>query len=299
MGFFDALEKADGQRVALAQALSDLMEGGKQTARNVRGAAQDPQFWRDVGQGLQDVGNRGVAGVVGAPVDLAALPFRAVGLGHPAPVGGSEWLGQKMQDAGMVSPERRPVPEFLAAVALPGAQAKAARGISMGADAIANAGPGPLPGSMAAQLGAISPDGYKNVLAAYRSGQLNGNLRLGDVTEGQGTRLAEKGAKSNTRDVVLTEDGFNKIYRDHVLGDGFTPEEMALFTKQAMAKQSHVIRDPGKGNQHAALINYKFLDPVTKRTYDAMMPLKSDGEFLEVRSVYPDGLPARPKKKNP
>jgi hypothetical protein len=62
-----------------------------------------------------DVINRGtIAGTLGTPVDLANTALQAVGLGSEKPVLGSEWIGDKMQQAGMVSPERRPVAEFAA-----------------------------------------------------------------------------------------------------------------------------------------------------------------------------------------
>jgi hypothetical protein len=62
-----------------------------------------------------DVINRGtIAGTLGTPVDLVNTALQAVGLGSEKPVLGSEWIGDKMQQAGMVSPERRPVAEFAA-----------------------------------------------------------------------------------------------------------------------------------------------------------------------------------------
>jgi len=77
-----------------------------------------------------DVLNRGLVGsVLGAPVDTANMVLSGVDWAankmakttgtapeqHWAsenPVGGNEWFGQKMQEAGMVSPTRRPKTEF-------------------------------------------------------------------------------------------------------------------------------------------------------------------------------------------
>jgi len=77
-----------------------------------------------------DVLNRGLVGsVLGAPVDTANMVLsgidwaankmaKATGTApeqpwaSEKPVGGSEWFGQKMQEAGMVSPTRRPKTEF-------------------------------------------------------------------------------------------------------------------------------------------------------------------------------------------
>jgi hypothetical protein len=112
-------------------------------------AIKDPQFRADVKRGLLDAGNRGaVAATLGAPVDAingllnAALMsggvaghklgiLRADQMPNPVtmPVGGSEWIGQKMQNAGIVSENRNPVAEALASVAVPAAMNKAGRGL--------------------------------------------------------------------------------------------------------------------------------------------------------------------------
>ena len=104
-------------------------------------ALLDPQFRKDVRQGLTDAANRGaVAGLLGGPVDMATGLLNAALMGGgylgnkagllsasqmPRPivnaVGGSEWIGQKMQDAGMVSGNRNQVAEMLAGVAIPAA----------------------------------------------------------------------------------------------------------------------------------------------------------------------------------
>lgn len=108
-------------------------------------ALRDEQFRADIRNGLLDALNRGaVAGTLGAPVDLTANAMNAVlmgggVLGHKLgligaaqmpqpvemPVGGSEWIGQKMQNAGMVSPQRNAIAEALSSVAGPAAMVKA------------------------------------------------------------------------------------------------------------------------------------------------------------------------------
>lgn len=121
-------------------------------------ALRDPQFRRDVMNGLTDAANRGgVAGVLGGPVDLATMAMRPFGYSVEKPVGGSEWVGQKMQDAGFVSPNRNALAEALASVAVPGAMAKAGPALyAAEQNAMMNAmAPGPRSGSAAAQLGMI------------------------------------------------------------------------------------------------------------------------------------------------
>lgn len=110
------------------------------------GFLQDKDSQRAVGRGLLDAANRGwIAQTFGAPVDMATqavnLGIAGAGyLGHKAGLlkqppalldavsvpGSSEWIGQKMQNAGMVSPERNPIAEagmgLLSPVAFKGAQ---------------------------------------------------------------------------------------------------------------------------------------------------------------------------------
>lgn len=65
-------------------------------------------------QTLYDASNRGlVAGTVGAPVDASNALLALLGLGSKKPVMGTEWIGDRMQDAGMVSNQRNPFLENL------------------------------------------------------------------------------------------------------------------------------------------------------------------------------------------
>lgn len=73
-----------------------------------------------------DVLNRGmVAGAIGAPVDIASMAMRPFGYKTAEPVGGSDWIMRQMENAGAVSPERRPLSEFAASMASPGGALKA------------------------------------------------------------------------------------------------------------------------------------------------------------------------------
>lgn len=67
---------------------------------------------------VTDVANRAlVAGTLGAPVDIATMLMRPFGYKEEKPFMGSEYIGQKMQEAGMVTPTRRPVAELLTGLA--------------------------------------------------------------------------------------------------------------------------------------------------------------------------------------
>lgn len=75
----------------------------------------DSAYWDEVGSGVMDAINRGgVAGLVGASVDIVNTVMRPIGLGSDKPVMGSEWIGDRMQQAGIVSGTRNPIAETLA-----------------------------------------------------------------------------------------------------------------------------------------------------------------------------------------
>ena len=83
-------------------------------------ALMHPEFWRQFGTGLRDVGNRTVANFAGAPVDLAAMLMRPFGYNVKQPVAGSEWIGAQMERAGLVSTARNPAAEMISAILVPG-----------------------------------------------------------------------------------------------------------------------------------------------------------------------------------
>lgn len=266
---------------------------------SLAGAVADRGFQADVARGLVDVGNRGAAAALGAPVDLAAAALRPLGYQHPAPVGGSEWIGQKMEAAGMVTPERRPAAEAMAAIAVPGALIGGARGLSR----LADMGPVVVPsagryGATAAeQLGAISPEGKARLLADLTAGKGSGTYRLGDVTEGQLKALQKQGMPAGlSRDVMMTDAGHAHLVDARMGRDNFTPEEIVRFAKQAMEPRSSVVRDPAGAGHKAALANAGLTDPVTKIRYTAQMPLRATGDQMEVVTVVPRGLAARKTK---
>jgi hypothetical protein len=70
---------------------------------------------------IKDIAYRTAAGVFGGPVDLATMVMRPFGYKTPDTqvMGGSEWIGKKLEDAGMISSARAPVTEFLTSMAVP------------------------------------------------------------------------------------------------------------------------------------------------------------------------------------
>lgn len=131
-------------------------------------ALRDPRFREDVGRGLTNALNRGmVAGTIGGPVDLAALAMRPLGYNVEQPVGGSEWIGEKLRQMGYVTDERNPVAEGLANALAPAAIAGAGK-VGAGVENALSAGARNLasPSSMAmqSQRGAVTVGLSKNEL---------------------------------------------------------------------------------------------------------------------------------------
>lgn len=94
------------------------------------GAFRDPQFLQDVKRGVLDSVNRGaVASTIGGPVDLATMVMRLGGYNVEKPMWGSEWVGDKMQQMGLIGETRNPIAEALASVAVPAAMGKAGKGL--------------------------------------------------------------------------------------------------------------------------------------------------------------------------
>lgn len=265
---------------------------------------------------IRDVANRAVVNLVGAPVDAAGvLANTAIAAGGFAghqlgildtppnliqkPVGGSEWLGQQLEDARIVSPQRRPAAEFLAGLAVPSVGVAGAKGLA----ALSEMSPGIVPSAgsrsfdAAAQLGAISPEGKARLLADLQAGKGSGTYRLGDVTQGQARALENLGTPQTvSRDVMMTDRAFSHLYDGRVLKDNFTPADVTRFTEQAMSKSSQAEFNPAKVNQNPALVNRKLLDAETGKRYDAQIPFRVEDGNLIPATVYPRGLPARNKK---
>lgn len=243
--------------------------------RGVRDAGLEAVSNQGVAQGLRDVAGRTAAAVLGAPVDMTTLVLRPAGYTHPAPVGGSEWIGQQLEGMGAVSPVRRPAAELLASLPAPSGASKVA-------------------GAFAA---AMSPEGKARLMADLVAGKGSGRYRLGDVSESQGRGLDEFfGTPVAARDVFMTDTSTAHLLAGRVQKDGFTPEEVTRFAEQAMAGRARPDLNVAKGGQNPSLLNTGLRDQATNRPYDARMPLRQAEDGLEVRSVVPEGLRARNEK---
>lgn len=265
---------------------------------------------------IRDVANRAVVNLVGAPVDAAGmLANTAIAAGGFAghqlgvldtppnliqkPVGGSEWLGQQLEDARIVSPQRRPAAEFLAGLAVPSVGVAGAKGLA----ALSEMSPAIAPSAgsrsfdAAAQLGAISPEGKARLLADLQAGKGSGTYRLGDLTEGQAAGVNQLfGRPTAGRNVYMTDDGTSHLIERRMQDQGFSAEEVAQFAENAMAKRARADLNVAKGDQNPSLLNSGVKDPATGRVYSARMPFRQVEDGYEVRSVVPEGLPGRNNK---
>lgn len=67
----------------------------------------------------KDLAYRALASALGSPVDLATMVMRPFGYNVEKPILGSEWIGQKMAQGGLVSEARDPLKEFAASIMVP------------------------------------------------------------------------------------------------------------------------------------------------------------------------------------
>ncbi len=179
------------------------------TYNNLLGFAKDPESWRGMRQGLTDAANRGIAGLLGAPVDVGsqALNLLIAGGGYVGHKAGlldsppdlidpakhafsSEWIGNKLQAVGAVSPNRNPPAEMLAGLLMPAAANKI--------------------GGLAfrAEQGAV-----KNALAPSALGPMRaqrGVLRMSDSVDPIEAKYP--GAKKFVEEVERLSEAHGKIY---------------------------------------------------------------------------------------
>jgi hypothetical protein len=67
----------------------------------------------------KDLAYRTLAAALGGPVDLTSMVMRPFGYKVGKPILGSEWIGEKMEQKGLVSSVRDPLKEFAASIMTP------------------------------------------------------------------------------------------------------------------------------------------------------------------------------------
>jgi hypothetical protein len=141
---------------------------------------------------------------------------------------------------------------------------------------------------------AISPVGKQSLIDALRNGGKTAGFELGDITAGQARRGGESAGQVAGTVVDATPKQVNHVYVKHVVGDGYTPEEIGKFAEEAMRPNAMVGQNANAGRFN--LINRDRTDPVSGRLYDATMPLEINNDRLKMISIVPDGLRPRGKK---
>lgn len=228
-------------------------------------AAQDGRFRHEVGQGLSDTFNRGlVGGGVGAPADLTNMLLRGVGLGVDKPVMGSEWLGDKMQQAGVVSGKRNLLAETLAGLVDP---------ITAGAGVAKVAGA--MPAIVGMAMNARGKIRLGEVLNSWQEGtQASGNLRGAiDLTSTQQSELQNLLRQQYPTIEVPSAIPYKArhAYDSRVLKDGFSAADVQNWSVSGAADNAKAIEHQGR----AALLNI-FDDVSRGKSYDVRMPIRGD-----------------------
>lgn len=232
---------------------------------------RDPQARSEMRNALTDSANRGmVAGSLGAPVDLATtltnLLIAGGGyVGHKTGLlsqppdlidsrnvpGSSEWIGQKMQNAGAVSPNRNALAEFgmglLSPVAYKGAQKMGGLLYNAEQAATANAAK-PSTMAMQGQRGMIKIGRERIPETSSEIDKLYESLR--GKAEASGARISE-GASNLSGSRYMTFDR----------GDGVAPVQVRISNHRDVHPNSFLDGerfsvDPSSGNTYESAVRW-------------------------------------------
>lgn len=207
---------------------------------------------RSARENLPNALNRGmVAGLLGGPVDIANIAL--LGAGGERPVGGSEWFGGLLEQAGAVTPRRGDGAEMAgelgASMMTPASAAKVAAASLPGLLWIMSQGgkANALSGKLSGQRGAMSPEGksaFKSALNSVAAGKApRGEVSLGDLSEHQLSELNRlRGKKGqpplNSRQVIALPKDIAHIYERRVKAQGMTPDFVADLAEATMRPDS-------------------------------------------------------------
>lgn len=271
----------------------------------------DPQELRRVLSNALTSTTRGVvAGTLGAPVDLAnaVMNLGRAGVGYGGhklgllsddqlpqlegrPVGGSEWIGDKMQQAGLLGGYRNPTAEVLAGGLLgPAVVANAPRAatglLQFEANAAAAAAARPTAWG---QRGAFTPDGLAEALArleAMKRGespprfikgalqptakqQADSNAAFSQVTRGAQPPFA--GPMDLNIGHIFDSRVSGAIKPSGQIADAFAPADVVKWLESAGADSAAV--QTRRGLPHLENV---FTDPVTGESFTVRIPISGD-----------------------
>lgn len=176
---------------------------------------------------VTDVANRAlVAGTLGAPVDIATMLMRPFGYKEEKPFMGSEYIGQKMQEAGMVTPTRRPLAELATGLA---------PSILTGGAGLARYGIG-------------------------KAGELINTAR-GKPAAAEAERVRQAGFAELQPGIAKTEQELADIERQR----GFTERALGQIRQQPIVSQQRQVNQPYTPKQLQALQAAELRKPITEQ----------------------------------
>lgn len=146
---------------------------------------------------------------------------------------------------------------------------------------------------------AIDPKAQKKLVDGLLGNGNTERYRLGDITRNQANEAYVFGGKpiGESVDVYVTPNiGQEHARVSRILDEGFLSSELGLYSKQAMRPDSKII-PPATANDYPVLRSESMLDPVTRKRYNAEMPLRPVDDGFEMISIIPRGLPARKKPR--
>lgn len=246
------------------------------TLRSLVGAAKDRQFRHDVHQGITDTVSRGlVGGLVGAPVDIVNTVMRPFGLSSDKPVGGSEWLGDKMQQAGLVSGKRSLLAETLAGLVDP---------------MTAGAGVAKAAGAMPMLIGAVKPgalDKARTMLEAVARGERASPIELATLSPVQLNALNEARRTKGMPEFSQPDALYNgRHHYQSRSADGYSIDEMLNQLESGLADSSRVV-NTAKGAELRA--NFPRLNENGVNVVDSAVLMSGRDGVPEIFSVIPRG----------
>jgi hypothetical protein len=139
----------------------------------------------------------------------------------------------------------------------------------------------------------ISAVGKASLISALKNGGMADGFSLGTITNGQAKQASRLINEPVEQEVFATPNSLRHLYKEKMVRDSYTPEEVAKFAEEAMRPVAHV--QAGNSATRFELINRGLRDSETHRPYDALMPIQSNNGLLEMVTVVPKGLPARKK----
>jgi len=258
---------------------SDLPKTKATSSSNSDGYGDLPKqqsFGEKYIQPVTDVANRAlVGGTLGSVADIGNVPFQVIDwasekLGHPTklasekPFLGSEYFGDKMQEAGFVTPTRRPVAEFITGIA----PAFITGGVGLGKYGIAKTGE-----LLDYLRGTKATEGLNTLGSAAKSEALAGKSAI--ESEATKTTQSEKSnvaalkdieeakytSKEKLRTAVETAKKDANAALNDVSNKPITNEQFGSFVSEQGAKN---VKDISAATEKAAIENIK--DPAFERS---------------------------------